>query len=310
MDVTGYNPRMRGVEKQPTFANWFPSLEPQSDSSPQNAIDAITEKTVEEPAPSRRGRGRPRVNKTRNETAIEVCLCIQNSPIYTIVGEYTHDYPYRGRYDTPASTNKHQKRRAQVREAQRTYQKRKDLAVASDKTRADDVLEAMSDLSQEIEALLQSAVTSGIMTQQSDLSDRMRQLWKSYDQAITKPCMKPELRLLQVKNDRRRDEHPEFNTPGKVTMGDNEPAASETPPSVEAQAEMPVDTSDMALGCFTDSTLIQSFAHVQARYAFGQTNGTSGKSIWQECENRRQRWRDNNDIQMRSINDPMNDNAA
>jgi hypothetical protein len=45
------------------------------------------------------------------------------------------------------------------------------------------------------------------MDLQGDLADKARQLWSSYDTAINSACLKPELRLLQVKNDRRKVEH-------------------------------------------------------------------------------------------------------
>ncbi|KAF1948766.1 hypothetical protein CC80DRAFT_599437 [Byssothecium circinans] len=113
-----------------------------------------------------RGRGRPRVNKVRDTTTIE-------------------------------------KRRAQVREAQRTYQRRKDSDSASERRRSDEVLEAMFDLSTDIETLLQTAVGTGALVQNNDLSECIRNLWFSYNVAIKKPCMLPDLKILQVKNDRR-----------------------------------------------------------------------------------------------------------
>ncbi|PVI05443.1 hypothetical protein DM02DRAFT_650780 [Periconia macrospinosa] len=252
MQDRGYNPKMRGVEKQPTFSNWFPlSLVTDSDLQDDN-----TAQSASTPIPSRRGRGRPRVNKARDETAIE-------------------------------------KRRAQVREAQRTYQKRKDLVVASEKFRSDDVLEAISDISVEVEALLQTAAATGLLNQQGAVPERIRQLWRAYDKVITKPCMKPELRLLQVKNDRRREAFPELDILMSNTGTSDRPAEPmDINLPMQINSNNDIDLADMELGV-SDSTLISPFSQVQAKYGFTSYHGNSGKSIFEVCHDRRVKWKDN-----------------
>ncbi|KAF2635199.1 hypothetical protein P280DRAFT_511308 [Massarina eburnea CBS 473.64] len=204
-----------------------------------------------EPVPEKRGRGRPRVNKARDETALE-------------------------------------KRRAQVREAQRTYQKRKDTAAASERRRGDDILEAMSDLSTNIEALLQTAARTGALAQHGELADHIRQLWDSYDSAINKPCLKPELRLLQVKNDRRRTEY-RHSQMQNICSTQHQLQGNQGMEQVEERDEEhdegdeEVDASQMEFGRIEDSSLMQSFAQMEAKFGFvGQ-----GKTVTEYLHERR-----------------------
>jgi hypothetical protein len=67
----------------------------------------------------------------------------------------------------------------------------------------------MADLSTDVEALLQVVSKDGLLDQPGEIADHMRRLWASYNTAISSTCIKPELRLLQVKNDRRRAERQE-----------------------------------------------------------------------------------------------------
>jgi hypothetical protein len=111
----------------------------------------------------------------------------------------------------------------------------------------------MSDLSTDIEALLQAASKAGLMNQQGELADRVRQLWTSYDNAINSPCVKPELRLLQVKNDRRRAEH-HSNDGFRIN------AAPRT--QLENDAQEPpriVQPADMELVRVNETTVLQPF---------------------------------------------------
>ncbi|KAH7392449.1 hypothetical protein DE146DRAFT_758170 [Phaeosphaeria sp. MPI-PUGE-AT-0046c] len=120
--------------------------------------------------PQRRGRGRPPVTKAPNDSAIE-------------------------------------KRRAQVREAQRSYQKRKDTATALDKRRADELLQLLFDLSSHVEPLLQAASTGGHMYRNDEVSKNIQRLWTTYDIIINNECVKPELHMFQVKNSQRLASH-------------------------------------------------------------------------------------------------------
>jgi hypothetical protein len=94
-----------------------------------------------------------------------------------------------------------------VREAQRTYQKRKDTATAIEKRRADDLLSILSDLSTEVENLLQAAAEAGSMHGDDNVSKNIQRLWSMYDNVVHNECIKPEMRLLQLKNDRRVAAH-------------------------------------------------------------------------------------------------------
>jgi hypothetical protein len=100
-----------------------------------------------------------------------------------------------------------QKRRAQVREAQRAYQKRKDKATATEKHRSDELLQLLSDLSTDVEVLLQAASTAGHMHRSDEVSKGIQRLWSTYNTVVNTDCVIPELRLLQLKNSRRLASH-------------------------------------------------------------------------------------------------------
>ncbi|KAH8712019.1 hypothetical protein GQ44DRAFT_730891 [Phaeosphaeriaceae sp. PMI808] len=139
-------------------------------AKPDDPPNELSVETPAVPAPDRRVRGRPRVTHSRDQSAIE-------------------------------------KRRAQVREAQRTYQKRKDTASATEKRRVDDLLQMLSDLATSVEALLQAASTSGSIHRNDGVSLNIQRLWTTYNTVVNNPCVEPELRLLQIKNNRRLATH-------------------------------------------------------------------------------------------------------
>lgn len=139
-----------------------------------------------------------------------------------------------------------QKRRAQVREAQRAYQKRKDSASESERRRCDDVLQVLSDLSMHIEALLQAAADGGVMKENGEVPEHIRRLWATYNTAINHPCLGPELRLLQVKNDRRQAAYRN---------------GTQQSPDTELHQRMHSrDTMDLDLAQVNDTALISSFS--------------------------------------------------
>ncbi|KAF2820475.1 hypothetical protein CC86DRAFT_386963 [Ophiobolus disseminans] len=151
------------------YGNWLQPIinandtpMPDSEEPETTALEATRDTT-----PPRRGRGRPRMSKPRNESAVE-------------------------------------KRRAQVREAQRSYQKRKDTATATEKHRVDELLQLLSDLSSDVESLLQVASTAGTMFADDDVSKHIQNLWSTYDTVVNNEHVQPELRLLQVKNTKRK----------------------------------------------------------------------------------------------------------
>ncbi|KAF2464209.1 uncharacterized protein BDR25DRAFT_319289 [Lindgomyces ingoldianus] len=167
----------------------------------------------------RRGRGRPRVSKARDQSAVE-------------------------------------KRRAQVRNAQRTYQKRKESAAASVNQRCDDLLQVLSDLSTDVEELLQVALKDGALDQKDDIGAQLRRLWESYDVVIHSSCVRPELRLLQIKNDRRRAGY-EGKAPTTEVSSDHETAPRPEPFSASDSHDP--SFMDLDLGRTQESTLIQPF---------------------------------------------------
>ena len=129
----------------------------------------------------------------------------------------------------------------------------------------------MSDLSTDIEALLQAVSETGLMDQQCELASHMRRLWSSYDTAINSPCVKPELRLLQVKNDRRKAEHQTNGAHRKdATMGSQ--TGGITHPTGNAAEHTNIDIgssqADMESTSVENESFLQPFPIVHSAGAF------------------------------------------
>ncbi|KAF2197370.1 hypothetical protein GQ43DRAFT_209051 [Delitschia confertaspora ATCC 74209] len=213
--------------------------------------------------PIRRARGRPRVSKERDQSAIE-------------------------------------KRRAQVRQAQRTYQKKKEQAASTANQRCDQLLQVLSDVSTEIEGLLQLASTTGALNRNDKLGERLRTLWSTYDASISNPSVIPELRLLQMKNSSRidvyRNQQPNVPNVEQNIALHTDPPLSRSPPEqnevhhmhshqsmnlaerngaphlapplsspIAAQEPAP-EALEFDLGRIDDTSLIQSFNSVPAMH--------------------------------------------
>jgi hypothetical protein len=183
-----------------------------------------------------------------------------------------------------------QKRRAQIREAQRAYQKRKDSAIATEKRRADDLLQVLSDLSTDVEALLQAASKAG-MPRDDDVSKQIQRLRSTYDAAINNDCVQPELRLQQIKNNRL------------LADSQNRPHLGSIPASRDTQEDcslvtslVPVSERDATTFNYSDVSLelvrhgdtavIQSYRHDQSYHA-----NMAGRIIYDVCANRREAMR-------------------
>lgn len=156
-----------------------------------------------------------------------------------------------------------------MREAQRAYQKRKDSATASERRRCDDVLQVLSDLSMDVEALLQAAADTGLLEENGQVPDHVRRLWQTYNTAINSPCLGPELRLLQVKNDRRQAAHHVTSHTGTERTTNMQ------------QSSCARDSMDLDIGSVNDQTLITTFSTAQMRYP-----GSGPRSIYQVCRDR------------------------
>lgn len=150
-----------------------------------------------------------------------------------------------------------QKRRAQVRSAQRTYQKRKESATRSVTQRCDDLLNVLSDLASEVEEVLRVASKAGALDQKDELGIQMLRLRDSYSTAINQPCAQPDLKLLQEKDNRRRAEHTgRGNHRHSHVRNDEEMPRSNSSANL---AEADPSNIDMSLVRGDGTTLVQSF---------------------------------------------------
>ncbi|CAO2652176.1 Nn.00g004590.m01.CDS01 [Neocucurbitaria sp. VM-36] len=228
------------------YGNWLQPIINANDQSSSETAAQIQH--IQTPASTRRGRGRPRVTKTRNESAIE-------------------------------------KRRAQVREAQRAYQRRKDTATASEKQRVDELLQVFSDLSSCVEALLQASSKAGVMHRHDDVSKHIQHLWIAYNTAINDPSVTPELRLLQMKNGQRVSDHhsnENFINPAKSRETTNERPVTEALP-LAVVPSTPFDPRDISfeLVRFEETTVMQPFQRTTS------VNGLmAGRSIFDVVKER------------------------
>ncbi|ORY17287.1 hypothetical protein BCR34DRAFT_583752 [Clohesyomyces aquaticus] len=197
----------------------------------------------------RRGRGRPRVLTPRDETATE-------------------------------------KRRAQVRNAQRTYQRRKESAVATATQRSDELLEVLSDLSMDVEELLRAVSVSGALDEKTDVGDRLRRLWSSYNVAIHSSCVKPELRLLQIKNDKRRADREARREPTRpAVISQLQPECGQCTAGLKVVAvterSRPGANDPDPMGDVADNLLKPYFGHANSFL-----NPISGKTIFEVVSER------------------------
>jgi hypothetical protein len=80
---------------------------------------------------------------------------------------------------------------------------RKDSATATERRRADELLQLLLDLSTDVESLLQAASTAGNMCRDDEVSKNVQRLCSTYDSVISSEHVQPELRLLQLKNTKR-----------------------------------------------------------------------------------------------------------
>jgi hypothetical protein len=169
-----------------------------------------------------------------------------------------------------------------VREAQRTYQKRKESATATDKRRVDELLQVLADLSADVEALLQSA--SGSMYRDDDVSMHIQRLWSTYSTVINSDCVKPELRLQQLKNDQRQADHRARANVRIVTeLPDPQQEGSVEADRPQRRKPIPLDAGNVNfdfLG-FEETSVMQTFqrsSSVNERFA--------GRSIFDICMER------------------------
>jgi hypothetical protein len=162
-----------------------------------------------------------------------------------------------------------------VREAQRTYQKRKDNATITDKRRVEGLLQVLADLSSAVEALLQTASDTGVMQRDDVVSKHVQQLSSVYDTAINKPVVHPALRMQQITNDRRLAGYHNNERSSTTNACGGAPIADPGPTPL-------LDMSAMSLELVRvdETTLIQSFQST--------TKYLAGRSIFDVVKERQQ----------------------
>ncbi|KAF2794263.1 hypothetical protein K505DRAFT_361253 [Melanomma pulvis-pyrius CBS 109.77] len=205
---------------------------------PRGRAPAVDEATS---APARRARGRPRVSAAPYANAIE-------------------------------------KRRAQVRDAQRAYQGRKDDAIATEKRKNNAVIQVLSELSIEVEEILKLASNAGVLDQNDAVGGQMRRLRAAYDEAVNRPCVEPELKKLRIEHTRRRVVRSSEDN-SNVATTTNEGSQEELLFSKTHGAMS--TTGDLELGRVNDTTLIAPYLTLCTESKF-----MGGRSIFQVVSDR------------------------
>ena len=121
----------------------------------------------------------------------------------------------------------------------------------------------------DVEALLQAAADAGMMKEEGEIPEHIRRLWSTYNTVINSPCIGPELRLLQVKNERRQSVH---------TSGSGSSAEINTNMQQASHARDPMDVD---LNRVNEATLISNFNTAQLNYP-----NPGHRGIYQVCRER------------------------
>lgn len=139
------------------------------------------------------------------------------------------------------------------------------------------MLQVLSDISGDIEGLLQAAADVGILKHEGEIPERLRRLWTTYDAAMKAECLGPELRLLQLKNERRQAAHQDPEHSGIDVNRDmqHHPVSSRSGDPAIHEA-----TIDLDLGAVNDSTLVTTFSTSQLHYP------GHGRSIYEVVRDR------------------------
>jgi hypothetical protein len=112
------------------------------------------------------------------------------------------------------------------------------------------------------------------MNRDDDVSKNIQRLWSTYDSVISTECIKPELRLHQLKNDRRMTSHQ--SNSGLRSDGVSSVAQAETNSGavVPPRNNPPFDPSAMSfeLVRFEETTVMSSYQRTAAteRYMAGR----------------------------------------
>lgn len=122
------------------------------------------------------------------------------------------------------------------------------------------------------------------MYREDDLSKHIQKLWSTYNTAINSDCVKPELRLQQMKNDKRQADHRARANFRVVTgLRDLQQEGGADADGPRRHKPVPFDAGDINfdfLG-FEDTSVMQTFQRSSA------INGRfAGKSIFDICVER------------------------
>jgi hypothetical protein len=142
-------------------------------------------------------------------------------------------------------------------------------------------LQVLADLSSDVETLLQAASKAGMMQGEHSVSKSIQRLWATYNTAINSPAIQPELRLQQLKNDRRLADDSSVqdgtiavgcrHSPVNATTSIGRPMYGKSPTPLLDLSTISFEQAD-----FEETTVALSFQRVVL----------AGKSIYQEVQER------------------------
>lgn len=177
-----------------------------------------------------------------------------------------------------------QKRRAQVRNAQRAYQERKDDAMATEKRKRDDVVQVLFDLSLEVEELFKIAVEAGIVHQENVLGIQLRRLCDTHEKVINSSCVEVDFKKLRSRNSGRRNILPSHANPLAIVAATAEVDTLHSTTSSDAGINS-ASAADLDLGGVNDTTIIAPYSHLRVS-SQGNSKVMGGRSIFQVVADR------------------------
>jgi hypothetical protein len=151
--------------------------------------------------------------------------------------------------------------------------------MAIEKKKRDAILQVLSDLSMEVEELLNVTSNTGSPDQDHVMRAQLHRLRDAHDKAINSPCVKAELKQLRPKNPGRRTVYPGHANPLAIVAATEEVMSSDLAESSNA-ASASTSIANLGLGRVDDTTLIAPYYHTRV-YSQSMCKVMGGRSIFQ-----------------------------
>ena len=156
--------------------------------------------------------------------------------------------------------------------------------MATEKKKRDAILQVLSDLSLQVEEILNVTSTAGSLDQEDAMRAQLHRLRDAHNEAINSPCVKVELEELRCKNPGRRTVHPCHANPLAIVAATEEVMPSDLAESNNA-ATGSTSTAHLGLGRGDDTTLVFPYSHTRVPF-HNKSKVMGGRSIFQVVADR------------------------